>query len=159
MARKRLPYREGDWFAVPLSCGGYALGLVARMDDQGLVLAYFFQPRCDSLPSPDQVARTKPEHGTVVAMVGAVGLIEGRWKVVGRLDPWDPTKWPVPVFGRYDDLTGRGWRVIYADPDIGIELRREPTTAEEVRNLPEDGLWGYIFAEERLSRLLCKAPD
>ena len=35
MARRKLPYDEGDWAAVPLEGGGYALGLIARMDRGG----------------------------------------------------------------------------------------------------------------------------
>ncbi len=30
MAKQK--YEEGDWFAVPLRNGGYALGVVARLD-------------------------------------------------------------------------------------------------------------------------------
>ena len=48
MARK-LPYSEGDVFAVPLPDGGYGVGVVTRMDGKGSVLGYFLRraPRRD----------------------------------------------------------------------------------------------------------------
>jgi hypothetical protein len=55
MGSQKINYREGDWFAVPLRDGGYAVGLVARMDNRGGVLGYFFGPRRDDVPSPSDV--------------------------------------------------------------------------------------------------------
>jgi hypothetical protein len=55
MARK-LPDSEGDGFAVPLRDGGYAIGVVARMDRKGSVLGYFFGPRYDEPPKLAEVA-------------------------------------------------------------------------------------------------------
>lgn len=49
MARK-LPYSEGDVFAVALRDGGYGTGVVARMDGKGSVLGYFFGRRYDKPP-------------------------------------------------------------------------------------------------------------
>lgn len=49
---KRLPYREGTWFALPLRKGGYAVGVVARMAPRGrIILAYFFGPKRNQIPS------------------------------------------------------------------------------------------------------------
>ncbi len=49
---KKLPYREGDWFAVPLQDGDYAVGLVARCPRGGKVfLGYFFGPRRKRMPN------------------------------------------------------------------------------------------------------------
>lgn len=45
MARRKLNYKEGDWFAVPLGGAGYALGLVARVGRRGVTFGYFFGPR------------------------------------------------------------------------------------------------------------------
>ncbi len=40
---KKLPYKEGTWFAVPLKCGGHAVGIATRIAPKGRVLlAYFF---------------------------------------------------------------------------------------------------------------------
>lgn len=33
--------REGDWFAVPLRKGGYAVGLIAHANPDGVLLGYF----------------------------------------------------------------------------------------------------------------------
>src|SRR5213592_3499242 len=50
MAPRKLPYREGDVFAVPLQDGAYGIGVVARMDREGAVLGYFFDRRYESVP-------------------------------------------------------------------------------------------------------------
>lgn len=155
---RRLPCREGEWFAVPLRCGGYALGLLARVNKEGIVLAYFFGPRFETFPTVDQIGDREAKDAIVVAQVGGLGFVKGTWRVLGRLEPWSSSQWPVPVFGRYHDLMGRSWaeRVFYSE-NLDV-LREESASVEEARDLPQDGLWGYRFAEERLSMLLCEAP-
>ena len=158
MARRKLSCREGDWFAVPLSCGGYALGLLARMSKQGILLAYFFRPRFEDLPTIEQIGHREAKDAIMVEQVGPLGFIKGTWKVVGRLEPWTPSDWPVPVFGRHHELMGKAWawRVFYSE-NLDV-LCEEPASVEEVRDLPQSGLAGHGFAEERLSMLLCGAP-
>ncbi len=158
MPRRKLPYKEGDWFAVPLSEGGYALGVVARMNNRGGLLAYFFGPRYDSVPTIEEARGKAPEDAVAITMVGDLGLLYGTWKVIGRIEPWGRDRWPLPVFGRYDEVFGLAWRIHYAE-DLLHELCEERTTVEDARSLPEDGLWGYAYAEIRLSRLLRDAPD
>ena len=46
------PYSEGDVFAVPLTQGGYALGVVARAPKKGpVLLGYFFRDLFSTLPN------------------------------------------------------------------------------------------------------------
>lgn len=52
-------YREGSRFAVPLRQGGYAVGLVARVNPRGVLLGYFFGPRHD-VPGPSATSRGLP---------------------------------------------------------------------------------------------------
>jgi hypothetical protein len=48
---KKLTYREGDLFVLPLQDLGYAVGLVARSGPRGRVLfGYFFGPRYPEMP-------------------------------------------------------------------------------------------------------------
>ncbi len=41
---KSLNYSEGDCISIPLREGGYARGVVARMNGSGIIFGYFFGP-------------------------------------------------------------------------------------------------------------------
>jgi len=154
MPKKKLPYKPGDLFAVPLRCGGFAVGLTARIDGKGTVLGYFFGPRRDEPPTTDDVRELLARDSIEVAMFGDLGLIEGRWPVIAPLPRWDPARWPVPDFGRIDVVTGkRAWRVRYQDPSLKW-LSDEACDIGEARALPRDGLMGAGAVEKWLSHLL-----
>jgi hypothetical protein len=138
--RGRLPYEEGDVFAVPLRGGGYGLGVVTRMDGNGVALGYFSGRRYNDLPDIHQ-ARIDSDTA-------------GRWTVLGRLPRWSREDWPMPAFGRREEFSGRCFRVEYADDNPGTPIRELPIAPEECDSLPEDGLVGFAFVEERLGRLV-----
>ena len=150
----QVKYAEGDWFAVPLRSSGYALGLLARSNPKGALLGYFFGPRLPVLPTQATAAGLTPAQAVLVGKFGHLGLKHGKWPIVGRVEPWDRAAWPMPVFVRYEELTGRSFHVFY-DPDDPVRLLREeqvpPGPAEQ---LPADGLMGAGFVESRLTRLL-----
>jgi hypothetical protein len=156
MPRKKLPYREGDVYLVPLD-GGYALGVVARLDGGGGIFSYFFlSPK---LPTPAQIQQLRAEDADTLGRLGDLHLIgDGttrrggeppRWRVVGHLDSWDRARWPLPLFFR-----DTGPRLVHYDENTLEEVSNEPASAEDERRYPEDGLWGARFAEKRLQRLL-----
>lgn len=154
MPRKKLPYQPGDLFAVPLVCGGFAVGLAARMDGRGTVLGYFFRPRRDDQPTSNDLATLRAADSIDVALFGDLGLIEGRWPVIGQLPAWRSEDWPVPSFGRIDAVSGkRAWRARYRDPDLKL-LSDEEIGVREARMLPKDGLMGAGAVERWLSHLL-----
>lgn len=154
MARRKLPYREGDVFAVPLRDGSCGLGVVARMNGKGAVLGYFFGPRYDEPPELADVGDLSAVDNVLVQIFGDVGLIRGNWSVIGQLPGWRREEWPMPVFGRREELTGRCWRVEYDDDDPNSRPHEVEVSPEECERLPEDGLAGFGFIEARLSRVL-----
>src|SRR5687768_5375020 len=89
--RGRLPYKEGDWFAVPLRDGGWAVGRVARMPPppkRGIhLLGYFFGPRRDRVPALDDVADLAPEAAISIERFSDLGLVRGTWPVLGGAGP------------------------------------------------------------------------
>jgi hypothetical protein len=146
--------REGDWFAVPLREGGFAIGVVARANPKGVLLGYFFGPRRPETPELEDVANLKPEDAVLVRKFGYLGLIRGEWPILGQLDGWDRTEWPMPVSFRYEELTGRHFHVFYDADDPNKLLREteiEPTAAEQE---PKDGLLGAGAAEIVLTKRL-----
>ena len=144
-------YGEGDLFAVPLRDGGYGVGLAARTRGDGIVVGYFFGRRFDAPPEAGEV---DPADVVWIHSFGDLGLIEGEWPVIGRLPGWRREDWPMPAFGRRESLTGRLLRVEYPDDDPNGTPRETRISEAELADLPEDGLAGAGFVEQRMTRLL-----
>lgn len=147
-------YTEGDLFAVPLDGGGYSIGLVARVDGEGAVFGYFFGSRFDELPMGEELGGLSPNDIALVRAFGDLGILRGDWPVIGQLPGWQREEWPSPVFGRRESLTGRLLRVEYADDKPSGRAREVEISEAELERLPEDGLAGFEFMQERLSRML-----
>lgn len=145
---------EGDWFAVPLRDGGFALGVVARANPAGVLLGYFFGPRLQTTPSIDDVPCLRPEQAVLVGMFGHLGIQGGKWPLLGREPEWDRTTWPTPVFVRHEELTGRTLLIHYDDDDPSRVVDETPVPPGPAEQRPPDGLMGAGFVEIRLSRLL-----
>ena len=149
-----LPYREGDWFAVPLRSGGYGLGVVARMDGEGIVLGYFFGPKRDQVPSFKETVRLKAGNAAYVRRFGDLGLLHGKWPIVGRSDLWRKELWPIPRFCRYSpDLNTRAYDVEYSEDKLEA-INEVEISPEECLQMPRDGLSGFGAIEITLGRLL-----
>jgi len=150
----RVRYAEGDWFAVPPRDGGFAIGLLARSNPKGALFGHFFGPRHRDLPTLENVAELTPAEAVLVGRFGHLGLLHGEWPIIGRTEGWDRTEWPIPVFVRYEELTGRTLKVYYDDNDPVRLLREERLRRGESAEGPEDGLMGAGFVEIRLGMLL-----
>ncbi|MFC4138502.1 MULTISPECIES: Imm26 family immunity protein [unclassified Microbacterium] len=145
-------YSEGDWYAVPIGEKSYGIGLVARLSGTGEVLSYFFGPRCDEVPTLDDVAGYDPSDAVLVGHHGDLSLLDSRWPILGKLPGWDRNLWPMPVFLRRETLSGRVFKVFY-DADDPSRWIGDARTSDDAEG-PEDGLMGAGFVEARLSRLL-----
>ena len=150
----KVKYREGDWFAVPLRDGGFGIGVVARASPTGVLLGYFFGPQHSEVPSLQDVVGLRSGDAVLVRKFGHLGIVQGNWPLLGRLDDWDRRDWPMPVFVRYEELTGRSFRVFYDDDDPNRLLREEQVAPGASEQAPKDGLMGAGFAEGALTRLL-----
>jgi len=150
----KVTYREGDWFAVPLRDGCFAVGVVARANPKAALLGYFFGPRRSEVPTLEDVGGLKPGDAVLVGKFGHLGLTRGEWPIIGRIEDWDRTAWPMPVFVRYEELSGRPFKVFYDDDDPNKLLREEQVPPGEAEQGPKDGLMGAGFAEKLLTTLL-----
>src|SRR5690348_8676061 len=110
-------YSEGDWFAVPLQGGGFVAGVIARAmpHKEGVLLGYFFGPRRSEAPALDELSGLSAPDAVLVERFGDLGIVNGTWPLLGRIDGWDRNAWPTPAFGRFEELTGRAFKVIYDD--------------------------------------------
>jgi hypothetical protein len=148
-------YTEGDWFAVPLRDAGFGVGLLARASrPQGVLLGYFFGPRRRHVPELADVQGLRPEQAVLVRKCGHLGLRDGTWPILGRNPDWDPAAWPMPIFVRYEELTGRSFHVFYDENDPNKLLREVQITAGPDEQGPKDGLMGAGFTEKLLTTLL-----
>jgi hypothetical protein len=150
----RSVYGEGDWFAVPLRNGGFGVGLIARANSNGGLLGYFFGPRHVRVPVLSDLVGLSARDAVLIGKIGHLGLKQGKWPVLGRTAGWDRNEWPMPVFIRHEELSGRSYRVFYDPHDPNRLLREERVLVGETARGPEDGLMGAQYAEIRLSRLL-----
>jgi hypothetical protein len=135
-------YREGDWFAVPLRAGGFAAVVVARVmpRKEGVLLGYCFGPRRDSVPTLNELSALSASDAGLVVRFGDLSILDGTWPLVGHTDRWDRGAWPIPVFGRLEELTGRAFKVINDDGDPNRLLREERIDPSELASMPKDGL-------------------
>lgn len=147
----RVSYREGDWFAVPLREGGYATGIVARANRDGVLFGYFFGPRRDDVPVLADVEGLQPDDALVVGKFGHLGLKQGKWPILGHREGWDRNSWPMLALVRYEELTGRSFRVFYDDDDPNRLVREEEIPPGLAEQAPSDGLMGAGFVERMLT--------
>ena len=148
MARQR--YREGDWFAVPLGDGTYALGRIARHHG-GIVFAYFFAPPFDHVPALDEAeARTAADASTQM-LLSHLGLRDGEWPVLGQGE-WKREEWPLVEFERQID--DKLFAVRWDDETLSEEVESRRIDASEAGSRPSDALAGAGAAVARLRRLL-----
>jgi len=161
MAKKGLPYKEGDWFGVPLRTGGYAVGLVARARRGGKILfGYFFGPRRERLPTAEELNRYSPGEAILHGRFGDLGLLNGEWPVLGQLGAWDRRAWPMPPLARIDEHAGKAWKVTYSEDDPSVVLDESPCDPTSANRFSRDSLMGYGAVEIRLTKLLSsQAPS
>lgn len=157
LSKRALPYREGDWFAVPLTHGGYGIGLIARVGARGgIVLGYFFGPRRNSLPSATGEPALHAIDAILICQFCNPALMSGEWAIVSRSEEWHREEWPQPAFGHVDAVdSDKAYKREYPDNNPSdLFIRETPISLEEARLLPKDGLYGHIALQKKLTFLL-----
>jgi hypothetical protein len=145
-------FREGTCFLVPLRAGGCARGVVARLDREGRMFAYFFGPKLSgaSEASFDDLRRQTP---VLVGLCGDLGIVDGEWPIVQTLSQWDRVEWPMPPLFRVDDTSGEAWLSHYDEETLDF-ITQDPAEAGDEDKFPEDLMMGYGSVAIRLTRLL-----
>jgi hypothetical protein len=110
-----------------------------------VLFGYFLAPA-----DGDQDDGLHPEHAVCISRFGDLGILRGRWPLLGQVE--DVGAYPVPQFVARPSLGGE-FVVAYRDDDVGVVLSRTPVRAG-TDGLPEDGLAGFGYVEQRLARLL-----
>ena len=154
MIRKKRNYNEGDWFAVPLRNGGYAVGLIARMDGEGGILGYFFGPKHSNLPSAQETYSLSTKDAVLVRRFGDPGILRGEWPIIWHSNSWNREEWPQPAFGRITMDQTKATFIEYNKDNISKAIREVPISVEDARKLPDDGMSSNGAIEIRLTKLL-----
>src|SRR5437016_3923009 len=147
---KKLPYIEGSVFLVPLKTGGYARGVVARAGPTGTGLfGYFFGP---CIPSIDvaSLGDLHPSKAVLRLRFGDLGLINGKWPMIGMVPDWDRSQWRIPDFARRPPGM-RPVLVRYSDLDPMRVEAEYPI--EDDSNLPTDSSSGQEAVEIKLTKI------
>jgi hypothetical protein len=151
----RQRYREGDWFAVPLGEGTWALGRIAR-EHRGIVFAYFFAPALRWQPTLEDARGLNAESALTQMLVSHLDLRDGVWPVLGQ-EEWDPGAWPMVEFERTMQSPGQDER-LYAirwdERTLNEELEARPLDNSEAGKRPRDVLSGSGAAAARLRHAL-----
>jgi hypothetical protein len=158
MMSKNIKYNEGQWFAIPLRNGGYALGIIVRGNYQTKGgLGYFFGPCYDHIPDNDDVWKINPDDALLITQFGDLGIINGRWPIILSTRPFSKDEWPIPKFGSVNPLIPHKAFVREYQQDNAGELqvvREIVVDAKEIAGLPTDSSMGGGAVEIRLSDLL-----
>jgi len=154
-SRIRPNYKEGDWFAVPLPKGGFGLGIIARSNRKGYVLAYFFAGRHEKLPTAANVKDLASHDAIWIAQCGDLGILRGEWPIIASSVNWRSEEWPFPrYFGRIDRDEGRAWLVEY-DEKTPLRMRSQiEVSIEQAEGVPSESLYGYVALQIKLEMVI-----
>jgi hypothetical protein len=149
---QKVKYRAGDWFGVPLESGGWAIGIIARKDKHGGIIAYFFGPPLAELPkSTEHLDKLHHTQAVWRAQVGLVGLMWGTWPILGRHAHWNREPFPNPWFGWIDTSGRHAHRVQYLDDNFYEAIEEDCPVAEAVqlpkRSVPMHGAVEWALGE------------
>ncbi len=151
---KKINYSEGDCFSIPLREGGFARGVVARMDGNGIIFSYYFGPKIAKC-ADIHVGDLCPEQAVFYGQFGDLGLLNEEWKVIGRVPDWSRKKWPMPSFLRFDEGASTGFLSTYDEDSLECINEQEVELSRiNVRDFSKDSVMGYGFVEIKLTKLL-----
>ncbi|SEN51819.1 Imm26 family immunity protein [Lihuaxuella thermophila] len=145
---KKIKYKPGDLFAIPLNDGEvYGYGMVCTggkpMED---VYIEYYNIFTDNIISINQFKRLKKEV-VFTLLSGVAGILDNEWKKIGSI-PFDESKYQIPDF--YDKMHGDVYYISKGaanNPDARIF----PVTKEEALKVKNpDGLIGSGIIEEWL---------
>lgn len=89
MTTRNRKFDDGDWFAVPLAPGEYAVGMLVRAPrGKPHVAAHFFAGRWSGVPALSDIPFTSPGQAVSTHIVSNRALRTGEWPVIGRRADW-----------------------------------------------------------------------
>jgi hypothetical protein len=121
------PKAAGDWFAIPLRSGLFAVGCTAAADERDAILGYFFARFFERLPSRSDILAIVPGDADIIGVCSLQGLRHDVWPVIAN----DPRPWTIPIFREIEPATGMiRWKT-FEPPNLltAIAFEHEPKDA------------------------------
>lgn len=146
---KKIKLKEGDIFLLPLTDGGFSIGLLARVIPWG-ALGYFFKIKYSEAPQHIDLSLLNKDNVLYIGKFGTRNLYEGKWKLIDKLPNWDRDYWNIPKFG----CNANPVYYLITLNDKLEEIERIPCTKEAIEGLLEAGTYGYEAMSIKMSKLL-----
>lgn len=155
MGRFKRNYVEGNWVAVPLKgeLGRFGLGLIARIGRGHALLGYFFGPRYERVPRPEDCMELRAEQALLVCVFSDLEILAHRWPVLPVFEGWKREEWPIPLFGRMDILNETDAVQVKLHEDL-IDSIQKSVPVSEIMDLPVHSGYGAGAVEIHLTRLI-----
>jgi hypothetical protein len=157
-----IPYKEGQFFLLPIERGHYAVGLIARAPPRGgVLLGYFFGPRRSQAPVAQWLAQLHPQTAALVCRFKDTGLYRGEWPLLQPLESFTRAAWPVPPFHRFDGSVThvpgaeaiQNWKVEYGDDNLIVPIKETPAQGADLK-LPDDLAYDTRFLSDTVANLI-----
>jgi hypothetical protein len=123
---KYAQYEPGDMVGVPLQGGGWGAALIARRPaserpPNALVACWGFDRLFDEQPTWEECRHLTLFDAAVFHKCGDLSIAEGLWPVLGHMERFEPTEWPIPsttfvhILGDSHPIEPRRQRVIITE--------------------------------------------
>jgi hypothetical protein len=146
---------DGAVFLVPITNGGFGIGVLIRSDGKGRAYGAFFGPRVSNASEVD-ISKLRDEDAILRCRFGDHGLHTRRWPLIGSIRDWGSNPWGLPRFARHHDNPALRYVTAY---DSGLNVIEESLQpVDETSNLPEDEQLGSGVVEGKLAKLLVYRP-
>jgi len=86
------PYREGDWFAMPLGDGRFAAGIVTH-GTRKAIYGFFFGPARAAVPRVLDLAALRPADALWSGWFSDRAIVQQRWPVIGAQPGFVRSDW------------------------------------------------------------------
>ncbi len=156
------PYKEGQFFLLPIERGHFAIGLVARAPARGgVLLGYFFGPRRSQAPAVQWLNGLHAPQAVLACRFKDTALYRGEWQLLTPLEHFSRADWPVPAFHRFDGSVThvpgqqavQDWKVEYGDDNLIVPLRETPAHGADLK-LAEDLAYDSAFLCDTIGNLV-----
>lgn len=150
---------EGSVVAIPILPGSWVAGVYARTKKgrgKRVPFGYFFG-KVHSAPEDIRLGELNAADAVLKSRFGDLGLVQGKWSLVGKIDPWNRSEWPMPDFmlSGADPFMSLPWDQLlrFDDNDPTIEIMRERHPVGTLQ-LPSAGVPGSVALEHTLAKII-----
>ena len=123
--------KAGAWLGLPLRGGGFGAALLVakpekhvRLFSDAVVMS--MRRRWDRWPTLAAVRRLRPEDGAAVEQTSMICVRDGRWRVLGYQENFDPNEWAWPRPWHQTPGGQRTGAVLVSMPGGHLEIKIDP---------------------------------